>query len=214
VQRGQGQVVRNLFAIKDVRNGSDARLGLGSECGGAMLVHNEAECVVKPAEAEEKPIFNWDTMREVGHETLRYEKGALPGKFYEVELANGQEVTVWRSDDCQQYFCHGLTFGGKEAPGGAISPYGKEVPTILRGFYDPVPESQARPGDIVVFHGADANDVVHSAIITGPVLAQGNNYLGYSTRLQSKNGSEPEANVTLEAIILEYGESYNTYRRR
>jgi hypothetical protein len=164
--------------------------------------------------AEQKSIFKWETIREVGQETLRYKTGAIPGKVYEVELTSGPTVTVWRSDDGQQYFCHGLTFGGKAAPGGSISPYGTEVPTILREHYDPVPESEARPGDIVVFRGADANDIVHSAILTDPVVVQGKNHLDYSARLQSKNGNKPEANLTLEAIILEYGEAYNTYQRR
>ena len=169
---------------------------------------------MKPAAALEQPIFKWDTMREVGLETLTYQTAALPGKIYEVELTSGPTVTVWRSDDGQEYFCHGLTFGGKEAPGGAISPYGKEIPTILRSHYDPVPENQARPGDILVFRGAAADQVVHSAVLTSPVVVPGRNYLDYSTKLQSKNGSRPEANLTLEAVILEYGESYNIYRRR
>jgi hypothetical protein len=185
--------------------------GRGAE---AVLVPSRPERAVKPAEAQEEPIFKWDTLREIGRETLPYQAGAIAGKVYEVELTSGPVVTVWRSDDGQQYFCHGLTFGGKEAPGGVISPYGKEVPTILRGHYDLVPESQASSGDILVFHGADANEVVHSAVLTSPVIAQGQNYLDYSTRLQSKNGSRPEANLSLEAIILEYGESYNIYRRR
>jgi hypothetical protein len=178
------------------------------------LVPYELERIVKPDEALEQPIFKWDTMREVGQETLCYQTAAIPGKVYEVELTSGPKVTVWRSDDGQQYFCHGLTFGGKEAPGGAISPYGKEIPTILLWYYDPVLENPASPGDILVFRGSDGNEVVHSAVLTSPVVAQGRNYLDYSTKLQSKNGSRPEANLTLEAIILEYGESYNTYRRR
>jgi hypothetical protein len=177
-------------------------------------VPDSLEAAVNPTEAEDRPIFKWDTLREVGQETLRYQAGAIPGKVYEVDLTSGQTVTVWRSDDGQHYFCHGLTFGGKEVPGGAVSPYGQEVPTILRGHYQPVPESQARSGDILVFHGLDANDVVHSAILTEPIVVEGRNYLDYSTRLQSKNGRKPEANLTLEEIVLEYGESYNTYRRK
>jgi hypothetical protein len=159
-------------------------------------------------------IFKWDTLREVGSDTLRYQSGAIPGKIYEVELTSGPKVRVWASDDGLQYFCHGLTFGGKEAPGGAVSPYGKEVPTVLSGHYDAVPEVQAQPGDIVVWRGAGANDIVHSAILMEVVIAPGTNYLDYSTRVQSKNGNKPEANLTLEEIILEYGESYNTYRRK
>ncbi len=169
---------------------------------------------MKPTKVEEKAIFKWETMREVEVKTLHYQMGDIAGKDFEVELTSGPKVTVWRSDDGQQYFCHGLTFGGKEAPGGAISPYGKEVPAILSGHYDPVSESQAKPGDILVFRGADANEVVHSAVLTDAVVTQGRTYLDYATRLQSKNGSKPEANLTLEAVILEYGEFYNTYRRR
>jgi hypothetical protein len=167
-----------------------------------------------PDETEEQPIFCWETLREVGRETLRYQTGAIPGQVCEVELTSGQKVTVWRSDDGQEYFCHGLTFGGKTAPGGALSPYGKEIPTILREQYELVPESQARAGDILVFRGIDANEVVHTAVLTAPVLAPGGNQLDYSARVQSKNGSKPEANLTLELLILEYGESYDTYRRR
>src|SRR4051794_18256097 len=121
-------------------------------------------------------IFKWDTMREVGPETLRYETGALPGKICEVELTSGQKVHVWRSDDGQQYFCHGLTFGGKEAPGGPISPYGEEVPVILSRHYELIPEKQATPGDILVCRGATANDVVHSAVFTDLVVAQDKQY--------------------------------------
>ena len=159
-------------------------------------------------------IFKWDTLREVGSETLRYESGPIPGKVYEIELTSGPIVRVWGSDDRQQYFCHGLTFGGKDAPGGAVSPYGTEIPTILRGNYDAVPESQALPGDILVWRGTDANDVVHSAILTDPVVVGGLDYLDYSTKLRSKNGNKPEATLTLEEIILEYGEAYNIYRGR
>jgi len=85
---------------------------------------------------------------------------------------------------------------------------------ILSENYELVPEGQAKPGDILVCRGADANDVVHSAIITDPVLLHDKNYLAYSTRLQSRNGGKPEAILTLEEIILDYGESYNTYRRK
>jgi hypothetical protein len=172
------------------------------------------ERVVKQGEAEAAPIFNWERMREVGQETLSYRMGAIPGKVYEIELTSGPRIVVWRSDDGRQYFCHGLTFGGKSAPGGAVSPFGKEIPTILHGHYEPVPESQARPGDILVFRGVDANEVVHSAVLTSPVVIPGGSYLAYSSELQSKNGNRPEATLALEAIILEYGESYNVYRRR
>ena len=160
-------------------------------------------------------MFDWETLREIGPDTYRFESGEVPGKVYEVKLTHGQAIQVWRADDGQQYFCHGLTFGGKEAPGGAVSPYGDEVPTILGDYYGPVAEAEARPGDILVWRSLDANDVLHSAILTDPVVLQGQTYLDYSSRLQSKNGiCDPEANLTLEQIIVVYGESYNVFRRK
>src|SRR5437879_5824742 len=104
-------------------------------------------------------MFKWETLREVAPEPLRYQTGDVSGKTFEIELTNGHKVQVWRSDDGQQYFCHGLTFGGKEAPGGAVSLYGKEVPAILREYYEPVPQVQAKAGDILVWSGFGADDV-------------------------------------------------------
>jgi hypothetical protein len=161
------------------------------------------------------PIFKWDTLREAGPDTRRFEQGTVPGKACEVELTSGLRIRVWRADDGRQYFCHGLTFGGKEAPIGAVSPYGIEAPAILHSFYDLVGvEAQAKAGDILVWRGAGANDVIHSAILIDPVVASGKTFLDYSSRLQSKNGIKPEANLSLEELIFDYGESYNVYRRK
>jgi hypothetical protein len=130
-------------------------------------------------------------------------------------LPSGPTVRVWRADHGQEYFCHGLTFGGKEAPGGAVSPLGDYVPTILGGHYVPIPEDQARPGDILVWRGASANDVVHSAILTDAFVTPGKNYLDYAVKLQTKNGILPETSMTLGRLIENFfGESYNAYRRR
>jgi hypothetical protein len=159
-------------------------------------------------------IFKWETLREVGPDTRRFREREVPGKACEVELISAEKIQVWRADDGRQHFCHGLTFGGKEAPGGVISPYGNEVPTILHAQYELVQEAHATAGDVLIWRGIDRNEVVHSAILTGPVVPAGKTYLDYASRLQSKNGMKPEANLTLEELILEYGESYNTYRRR
>jgi hypothetical protein len=160
-------------------------------------------------------MFKWETLREIGVDSPRLQSGVIPGRVYEVELTSGAKLQVWRADDGRQYFCHGLTFGGKEAPGGAVSPYGKEVPTILRGHYTPVPESAVTAGDILVWHGIDPGDILHSAIVTQPVRAEGQTQLDYSTRLQTKNGFEPETNTTLWRLVDDlYGERYTGYRRR
>src|SRR5262249_26888796 len=138
----------------------------------------------------------------------------VAGKAYEIELTNGQKIHVWRADDGQQYFCHGLTFGGKEAPDAPISPFGEFVLTILRGYYEPIAEGQVEAGDLLIWRGLEANDVTHSAILTDPIVTPGKNYVDYSARLLTKNGVQPEATMTLEQLIGVYGESYNTFRRK
>jgi hypothetical protein len=165
-----------------------------------------------PGGREQPPLIKWDTLHEIGLLTLPYEE-PVAGKVLEVELAGGTTIRVWRASDGRQYFCHGLTFGGKDAPGGPISPFGQTVPTILREHFQAVPEGAAGSGDILVWQGLDANEVIHSAILTAPLMAPGRNYLDYSARLRSKNGIEPEADWSLGQLIDLYGESYNTFRR-
>jgi hypothetical protein len=160
-------------------------------------------------------MFQWETLKEIGSHDLKYQGRIVTGKVLEVELAGGKAVRVWRADNGQDYFCHGLTFGGKEAPGGAISPLSDHVSIILREHYESVAEQEARAGDIVVWTGADENDVVHSAILTDPVLAQGEDVLDYSARLQTKNGILPETSMTLEKLVEDYyGETFRVYRKR
>src|SRR5437660_11994489 len=98
-------------------------------------------------------MFKWESLRKVAAHTLRYRMGEIPGDTYDVALNDGKVIQVWRAKDGQQYFCHGLTFGGKQAPGGVISPYGKEVPALLHEYYEQVPEARAQAGDILVWYG-------------------------------------------------------------
>jgi hypothetical protein len=156
-------------------------------------------------------------MREVERHTLPF-KEPIQGKLFEVELISGHTINVFRADDGQFYFCHGLTFGSKEAPGGAVSPFsGKDVQTILDNHYRPVaPESSAVAGDIVIWRGP-SGETPHSAILTDPVILPGQNYLDYGSLLRSKNGKLPEATMTLAKLVdgpESYGESYNVYRRK
>jgi hypothetical protein len=160
------------------------------------------------------PIFKWHPMADLGPHEFPYEGGTVQGRLFEVELTSGVKVHVWRADSGQHYFCHGLAFGGREAPGGPVSPLGEYVPAILRGHYEPVAEAEAVAGDILVWRGKSADDVTHSATLTHPVTATGAQYLDDATRLQTKNGILPETNTTLGKLIDRYGEAYNTYRRR
>jgi hypothetical protein len=158
--------------------------------------------------------FRWETLREIGPHDLGYAP-VVPGKMCEVELTSGATVQAWRADDGQQYFCHGLTFGGKGAPGGPISPFtGRAVETILQHHYQLVTEAEAKPGDILVWRGIAPDTTPHSAVLTDVVMAPGKSYLDEATRLQSKNGMLPEQNLLLAALIRNYGESYNVFRRR
>jgi hypothetical protein len=159
--------------------------------------------------------FKWDTMREVRPHTLPF-KEPVQGNVFEVELTSGHKVNVFRAHDRQFYFCHGLTFGGKDAPGGAVSPFsGPAVRTILENHYCLVdPETAAVAGDILVWRGP-GDETPHSAILTAPVFSPGGNYLDYSSQLRSKNGKLPEATFTLERLVdgpESYGESYKIYR--
>jgi hypothetical protein len=130
-------------------------------------------------------------------------------------LTSGTVIEVWRAEEGQWYFCHGLTFGGKDAPGMSISPYtGWPVEIILQEHFNLIPEAEARAGDILVWKGVGPESTPHSAILARPVVSPGSNYLGDSTELRTKNGLSPEADMLLEKLIEIYGESYNAYRKR
>jgi hypothetical protein len=163
------------------------------------------------------PIFKWETLEEIGSLSLQYEQ-PVPGKVFEVELTSGHTIRVFRADDGQFYFCHGLTFGCEDAPGGAVSPFsGKNVQTILANHYRLVdPETDAVPGDILVWKGL-GDDTPHSAVLTEPVVQQGKNYLDDSSKVLTKNGRMPKMEMTLGRLTgdeFTYGDSFNVFRRK
>jgi hypothetical protein len=165
---------------------------------------------------EAEPLFNWGTMREVGPHTLHYQP-PVHGTVFEVELTSGPKVQVFRGTDGRFYFCHGLTFGGTQAPGGAVSPFsGKDVRTILDNHYRRVePESAAVAGDILVWKGL-GDDTPHSAILTWPVVQEGTSYLDASSTVRTKNGRLPETEMTLERLTgdeYSFGDSFDVFRR-
>ena len=77
-----------------------------------------------------------------------------------------------------------------------------------------VPEGQASVGDILIWRGLAPETTPHSAVLTEPVVIPGQHYLDETSRLRSKNGMLPEAELTLADLFGRYGESYNVYRRR
>jgi hypothetical protein len=169
-----------------------------------------------PAQASEsESIFKWETLKEIRACTLNY-KPPIPGRVCEVQLTSGKMVEVWRADDGQSYFCHGLTFGGMNAPGGPVSPFsGDDVNTILQNHYLLVePEAAAGPGDILVWRGP-GGDTPHSAVLLESIVAPGGSRLDYTSKLRTKNGVKPETTMTLEQLIADYyGESYVVCRRK
>jgi hypothetical protein len=166
----------------------------------------------EPVEAESS-LFRWETLRLLREYPLQY-RVVVPGSCLQVELVKGPIIHVWRAEDCRQYFCHGLTFGGKDAPGGPVSPFsGEDVDAILTTHYRVVhPESAARPGDILVWRDWDGTPF-HSAILYESRLDSANSRLSYASMVQTKNGIEPEAVMSLGQLIEDYyGESYQVYR--
>jgi hypothetical protein len=157
-------------------------------------------------------IFKWETLLEVAVHVLQYKK-PVAGKMCSIELTSGTSIHVWRADDGQSYFCHGLTFGGRDAPGGAISPYtGVNVEAILRDYYERIAESQSTRGDIVVWKGLAPETTPHSAILADVLLS--GEVLHPATVLQTKNGMDPEEAWTLKELFDQYGESFNVFRRK
>lgn len=170
---------------------------------------------VSAGAAGQHSIFKWETLKEIGPHTLYY-KPPLAGRSFEVTLTSGHSIQVWRADDCQSYFCHGLTFGGKEAPQGPVSPFsGADVNTILQNHYRLVDSGVAAlAGDILVWRGP-GDDTPHSAVLLEPIVGPREKHLGYTSKLRTKNGIEPETTMTLEQLITDYyGETYDIYRRK
>jgi hypothetical protein len=177
----------------------------------------EHDDVTRADPTESAPLFKWESMRVVGRQTLRYEQPVY-GTVLEVELISGPKIRVFRADDGQFYFCHGLTFGGKPAPGGAVSPFsGTDVRTILDNHYQLVfPEAAAVRGDVLVWRGLDG-DTPHSAILIESIVREGRNLLEYASRVRTKNGRLPETEMTLDRLTgdeFNYGDSFDVFRRK
>ena len=60
-------------------------------------------------------IFRWETIKEVGPDTLYFAEPVV-GVAVEIELVSGNQIKAFRANDGLFYFCHGLAFGGANAP--------------------------------------------------------------------------------------------------
>jgi hypothetical protein len=161
-------------------------------------------------------LFRWETLRIIEPCELRFRE-PVRGVTLEVELVTRNTVRVFRADDGEFYFCHGLTFGGKDAPGGAISPFsGAAVATILDEMFVAVAEGDADEGDILVWRDTDGY-AIHSAALVKAIKTGKADRLDYRSTLRSKNGALPEREMTLDELVMDdeaYGESYSVYRRK
>ena len=163
------------------------------------------------------PIFRWETLRDDSAFIIPYREPIL-GRTLTVELVAGATVSVFRADDLQMYFCHGLTFGSLVAPGGAVPPFsGAGIQQILSACYDEVfLESDARAGDALVWHDFDGG-TPHSAILAEAVMEPGSSQLDPTSQVRTKNGRRPEEVMSLGRLTgeeFEYGDSFKIYRRK
>lgn len=63
--------------------------------------------------------------------------------------------------------------------------------------------------------GSPEGTTPHSATSTAVGWTRGHDRLdGQATLLHTKNGLLPEANLTLDELLVLYGETYDIYRRR
>jgi len=136
------------------------------------------------------------------------------GDNYEVKTDAGNSIIVWKPHRNQaehhRYWCHGLTFGGKRAPGGPFSPYtGPSVQQIIKDEWDELWCCNiAKKGDIIVWSGTR-----HSAILT-KVAVKGSKIDENNSRLDTKNGMEPEKKLSLKQINATYGNKYTCYTKK
>jgi hypothetical protein len=162
-------------------------------------------------------IFRWDTIQVVGPDTLPFSRPVV-GYTVEVELTSGRRIHGFRAADGVSYFCHGMTFGGTSAPGGAVSPYsGREVATILEDFFLRLDdEAEASAGDIIVWYDSSGRPI-HSALLIYPVVLPETARLANASLLRSKNGMLPEADYSLGDLVIQpdgYGEAFAVFRRK
>jgi hypothetical protein len=163
---------------------------------------------------QQGPGIDWESLQPIGPEVA----DGVPGTRYVGRTYAGEAVAVWKGEN-GEYFCHALTFGGKEAPRGPFSPHAEAVDTLLapgRGFRS-VEVHEARTGDVVVWRDRSTNRVLHSALLETVVrfLSRGLSFFDDEmTTLRSKNGAkDPETISTLLDLDLRYGTTRRVYRK-
>jgi hypothetical protein len=158
--------------------------------------------------------IDWESLRPIGPEVA----DGIPGTRSVGRTHAGEGVAVWKGEN-GEYFCHALTFGGKEAPRGPFSPHAEAVDTLLaagRG-YRPVEVHEARAGDVVVWRDRSTDRVLHSALLVNVEVYQSRGQSFFddvTTTLRSKNGANaPEGISILLDLDAQYGTTRSVFRK-
>src|ERR1051326_2773099 len=104
------------------------------------------------------------------------ERGEMKVDILQGATDKGRAIQFWKSQTTSDYWCHGWTFDGYNAAGGAFSPFGYED-YELGVFHDSVTPilqdegwtriccSQAKKGDIIAYYHGFFREIVHSGKI-------------------------------------------------
>jgi hypothetical protein len=140
----------------------------------------------------------------------------ISGTDYEAQTGGGAAVPVWEAYSPWQvryhYWCHGLSLGTYENFGYSVYS-GTPMSQVISDEWQPVSSAAARAGDIAVW----TPTFDHSARFTS-VATSGGRLDENASRLDTKNGNEPEKNASLTEIRRDYASiskgSPQVFRRR
>lgn len=170
-ERAAGEIRARAFTLgQDIYFGTGA-YGPATAKGRYVLAHELAHVVQRQeAKGGEETVFrmSWQPETLISEDIKPFAgRPDLVGDDY----STSQDVVIWVPDDGQTYWCHGYTFGGKDAPGGPYSTYGREVQEKILSMdgWRPNPSCQAAGDDILVFYN-DKYQISHSGIIREVVL--------------------------------------------
>jgi hypothetical protein len=156
------------------------------------------------ADMPRAPILDWGRARLVGPSNVN---GHGDGQRFEIPLRGGGVAHAWRPGASvrgdARYWCHGLSFGGVNAPGGPFSIDNRDVDRVLRAGYNQFPIRSARAGDVVIWRRRNG-DVAHSAILTEVQLNR-DNFIADRTRFDSKDANNPlQRGITLALLNRDF----------
>jgi hypothetical protein len=195
----------------------------GERSGQRVLAHELAHVVQQQggaaAQVQRLPELSSSSPDNVTATQVHPWNGQPPvGNDYKLESDAGTQLAAWVAyagqPEADRYWCHGHSLGTFERWGYSVYS-GNSMGNVIHDEYQPVPDAQARAGDLAVWVTMpDGRGFGHSARITRPVLA-GSALDPAQTELSSKNGRNPLATMTLDQVIaVGYGPGVAVFRRR